>query len=224
MNYVIERNSVSFFDDYYYKKPEPIPVADAGTFKAISTWFGADRHHVYFLHNVIVGADPASFIYLGGYNCQWARDKAVAYYFWPSKAARQWKVLKSQSLDSFKVLPSCRFSEYAGDVENIYYMGKQIRGADAQSFHIMVAEKIEDKSTVKAYSFSRDQGRVYFQGRPIEGINCNTFRVVHAAPGTRHTEYGTDGSNAFFDDHVRNKMGSLPYSELPASIQDYLSR
>ena len=222
--YLIKNGSVFYFDDYYFQKPQLIPSADAASFKVISQWFGSDQAHVYFLHNVVIGVDPRSFTYLGGYNCQWAKDRSFAYYFWPTKAARQWKTLESKSLEAFKILPSCRFSEYAGDEQNIFYMGRKIRGVNAKSFHIMPAENIEDKSVVKSFSYGRDHKRIYFNGKPIEGINCESFRVVHASSGTAHREYGTDGVQAFFNDSFRNRLGTISYSQLPASIQEYLQQ
>ena len=125
MNYVIEANAVAYLDHYFFQTPKVMRDADAATFTVIAQWFAIDCRHVYFLYNVVVGADPASFVYLGGHNCQWAKDKTAAYYFWPSKAANQWKVLASKRLDAFHILPGCRFSEYARDDENVFYKGRK---------------------------------------------------------------------------------------------------
>src|SRR5271155_5529239 len=109
MKYVIENARVSYVDNYFFHKPQPMAEADAATFESIGDWFAKDRRHVYFLYRVVEGADPQRFVYLGGYNSQWAKDKNTAYYFWPSRAAgRQWAI-ESESLDAFEILPHGRF-------------------------------------------------------------------------------------------------------------------
>ncbi len=108
-----------------------MPDADADSFEELAMTGSRDGRHVYFLHNIVAEADPASFTYLGGYNDQWAKDRTQAYHFVPTKAARQYRVLSSASLDRFAILPACPFSEYAGDSERVYYRGKLIRGAHA---------------------------------------------------------------------------------------------
>jgi hypothetical protein len=222
MKYVIASDHVSFLDHYFFEKPKLIPEADPATFKPIGEWFGADCQHVYFLYNVVSGADPESFIYLGGYNCQWARDRRCGYFFWPTRAARRWNVLESQSPASFRIVPDCGFCEYAQDNQNVFFLGKKIRAAGADSFHIMTMEKIEDGSTLPSHLFSEDAAHVYFEGRAIKDVDHKLFKVLRAQ-ATSHTEYGTDGSMAVFKDHARTKMVTLPHANLPLSIRDYFS-
>ena len=88
-NYRIEGGRVAYFDDYYFRKPLPMPQADAASFEPVDRWFARDRNHVYFLYNIVEGAMPASFTVLGGYNDFWAKDAGQAWYFCPSKAAKQ---------------------------------------------------------------------------------------------------------------------------------------
>lgn len=214
MNYVIENQTVAYLDHYFFQKPQEMPEADASTFRAIAPWFARDCRHVYFLYRVIPGADPDSFVYLGGYNCQWAKDKAVAYYFWPTKAAKQWKILESQSLDAFQILHDCRFSEYAQDNENVFYLGKKLRGADANSFAIMYAEQIEEGTTAPSYHFGKDKTTIYFDGKPLMDVSLARFRVIRTT-----LEYGTDGVTAFYYDSARTKMVTISYHALPLSVQ-----
>lgn len=218
MNYVIDRERVAFFDNYFYRKPQPIAGADASTFRVLAQWFGADREHVYFLHNIVTGADPASFVYLGGYNWQWAKDQAHVYCFWPSKAATRWRVLESQRVAHFQILPGCRFAEYAGDGELVFYAGKLIHGCEAPSFQIMPVEQIEDKTIRPSIHFARDRSRIYFDGKPLKQANPNTFRVISSALAN-NAEYGIDGVNAFFKDWARGKLVIISQTALPASLQ-----
>jgi hypothetical protein len=128
MDYIIQGDSVAYVDNYFFSKPQPIPEADPATFEVITKWFARDHHHVYFLYRVVDVADPGSFIVLGGYSCRWAKDRSFAYYFWPSKAAKQWRALKSESLGSFQILPDGPCSEYARDNETLFYKGKPSGG------------------------------------------------------------------------------------------------
>jgi len=223
MSYIIEANSVAYLDHYFFQKPQHIPEADPATFKAISKWFAIDCNHIYFLYNVVDGADPSSFVYLGGSNCHWAKDKAFAYYFWPSKQAKNWKRLESKNLNSFQILSGCRFNEYALDDENVFYMGKKIRGADAKFFHIMTAEQIEDGSTSPSHHFAKDGACIYFDGKLIKDIDYERFTVLHVKK-TTYSEYGTDGVKAFFYDWARTRMVTVSHQDLPASLQEHFRK
>lgn len=99
MNYTIEANVVAYLDHYFFQTPYVMPDADATTFKVIAQWFASDCRHVYFLYNVVVGADPASFVYLGGHNCQWAKDKTAAYYLLKSINYQQFRVIRTAQME-----------------------------------------------------------------------------------------------------------------------------
>jgi hypothetical protein len=83
--YVIKDENVAYLDDYVFKEPKSIPEAHAATFEQIDNWFARDKDRVYFLHNVVEGADLGTFTVLGGYSITyWAKDRARAYHFEPS--------------------------------------------------------------------------------------------------------------------------------------------
>lgn len=221
MNYVIDGDRVSYLDNYYYHEPQLMAGAHGSSFREVAQWLGADDERVYFMHKPVDSADRASFVYLGGYHWHWAKDKAFAYAFQPTKAAGQWKVLKSRRLDAFAILPGS-FSAYAGDGEKIFRNGREIRGADAASFHLVAVEDVEGERKVLSSHFARDRSRVYFEGKPILKIPADaSFRVVSSA-NFNNTEFGTDGTNAFFKDWARVRMVTVPYETLPALIRDFL--
>jgi hypothetical protein len=220
MDYIVKVDSVVYLDNYFFSTPQPIPKADPGTFEALAKWFARDHRRVYFLYRAVTGADPGSFVHLGGYDCQWARDGSFAYYFWPTKAARQWQALKSRSLSSFQILPGCRFSEYARDDETVFYKGKKVRGADPASFEIMTARQIEDGLTSPSHHFARDRRRIYFDGKPLKGVDGESFQVIHTDQAS-HSEYGSDGTRAIFYDWARTKRVAVPCRSLPAPLREY---
>jgi hypothetical protein len=223
MNYVIDGDHVSYLDHHYHHEPQPMAEAHGSSFREIGKWFGADDERVYFMHKPVEGADPASFVHLGGYDCQWAKDRAFAYAFLPSKAAGQWRVLKSRRLDAFAILPGCRFSEYAGDGEKVFRNGREVRGADAASFRFLEVEDVEGERQHISHHFARDRSRVYFEGKTILKIAADaSFRVVSSAV-FNNTEFGTDGTNAFYKDWARVRMVTVPHEALPALIQGYLA-
>lgn len=116
------------------------------------------------------------------------------------------------------ILPGCRFTEYAGDGELVFYAGKLIRGCDAPSFHILTVEQREDKTTRPSAHFARDHARIYFAGKPLKQAQAHTFRVISSALAN-NTEYGIDGTNAFFKDWARNKLVTIPQTALLAILQ-----
>jgi hypothetical protein len=221
VKYAIDGERVSFLDDYFFSKPQAMPEADAATFESVGDWFAKDRSHVYFLYRVVDGADPESFVYLGGYNAQWAKDRARAYYFLPSKAAKQFWAIESASLDAFEVLPHGQFSEYARDREFVYHLGRRIRGADAPAFAILPSDRMGEVAGAHSCHFAADGKRVYFDGKPIAGAECGSFKVVHA-PGVGNIEYGVDSAFAYCRSSPSGKVERITREELPAVIREYL--
>jgi DKNYY family len=221
MKYVIDGNRVSYFDDYYFTKPQPMPEADAGSFQAVGDWFAKDRRHVFFLYRVVEGADPASFVYLGGYNAQWAKDRDRAYYFSPSKTAGNMWAIDSASLDAFEILQHGKFSEYARDREFVYYLGKRVRGADAATFAILPSDRMGEASDAYSYHFAKDGARVYFDAKPIKDADYASFQVVHA-PGTGNSEYGIDAFGAYRQNPHTGKAERISHDALPANVRAHL--
>jgi hypothetical protein len=221
MKYVIDGDRVSYLDGYYFSKPQPMPQADATSFQAIGDWFAKDRRYVYFLYRVVEGADPGSFVYLGGYNSQWAKDKRWAYYFSPSKAAGNQWAIESASLDAFEILPHCGFSEYARDRESVYYLGKRVRSADVATFAILPSDRMGEVTGAYSYHFAKDDKRVYFDAKPIKDADYASFRVVHA-PGVGNVEYGLDSANAYYRSSQNGKVARISHDLLPAVIREYL--
>lgn len=198
--YIIKDDYVAYLDGYFFHDPKPIPVADAATFEQIGHWFARDKDRVYFLHNVVEGADPATFTVLGGYNDFWAKDCIRAYHFWPSMAARNIRLLESKSLDRFAILPGARFSEYAADAERVYRRGRLIRGANSSTFRVLEnACKGEDEGT-PSFNFARDKARVYYEGKPLADISLENFAAIRL-PGIGHNEYGADGVWGFYESY-----------------------
>jgi DKNYY family len=221
MKYVIDGDRVSYFDDYYFAKPQPMPEADAASFEAIGDWFAKDRRHVYFLYRVVEGADPQSFVYLGGYNAQWAKDRARAYYFSPSKAAGNMWAIDSAGVDAFELLPHGKFAEYARDREFVYYLGKRVRGADATTFAILPSDRMGEVPGAYSYHFAKDDTRVYFDARPIKDADYGSFKVVHA-PGTGNAEYGVDALAAYCQSPHTGKVVRISHDALPADVRAHL--
>jgi DKNYY family len=224
--YIITNENVAYTHCYWFKKePMPIPEADAATFEQIGDWFARDKNNVYFLYNVVAGADPATFCVLGGYaGNHWAKDRLRAYHFEPSKAARNIRFIESKSLDLFAVLLDSRFDEYAADAERVYRNGRLIRGAHAATFRVLAnACKGEDQG-LPSFDFARDKARIYFMGKPIADVRLETFDAIRL-PGIGHNEYGTDGVSAFFEDQWNGKIVRIAFAELPEAVRAaYLDR
>jgi hypothetical protein len=221
-NYLVEDGRIFYFEDCFFNKPQPISAADASSFEVIDKWFARDSRNVYFLYRPIDDADPVTFTYLGGYNDYWAKDRARAY-FWPTKAARQYRALPSNSLDLFAILPSARLCEYAGDAACVYYRGRKIRGADAASFRVMLQEEWEDPSDRRSLHFARDKSRIYFDGQPIKQADLDTFVVLHE-PGLGHTEFGVDVRSAYFKSQRNGKIAQIAHNDLPAPVRERFRR
>jgi hypothetical protein len=221
MKYAIEGDRVSYLDNYYFSKPQLMPLADADSFEAIGDWFAKDRRYVYFLHRVVENADPASFVYLGGYNAQWAKDWSSAYYFSPSKAAGNWWAIASASLDAFELLPHAKFVEYARDRATVYYLGKRVRGANAATFTILPSDRMGEIANSFSYHFAKDDKRIYFDAKPLNDAHYDSFTVVHA-PGTGNVEYGVDASAAYRQSRSTGKVERLALDALPAAIRTHL--
>jgi hypothetical protein len=216
--YVIKDENVAYLDDYYFEEPKPMPEAHAATFEQIHRWFARDKDRVYFLHNVVEGADPGTFTVLGGYSNTWTKDRARAYHFEPSKAARNIRRIESKSLDRFVILKGGRFNEYAGDAERIYRHGRLIRGADAVTFRVMKNACKGEDAGEPSFGYARDKARIYHQGKPITDVSLETFAAIRLA-GIGHQEYGVDGVSGFYESYRTGKMARIAFAELPEAVR-----
>jgi hypothetical protein len=217
--YIIKDGNVAYLDDYFFKEPKPIPEAHAATFEQIDRWFARDKDRVYLLHNVVEGADPGTFTVLGGYSITyWAKDRARAYHFEPSKAARNIRRIESRSLDRFAILEGGRFDEYAGDAERIYRHGRLIRGADAATFRVMKNACKGEDAGEPSFDYARDKARIYYEGKPITDVSLETFAAIRL-PGIGHREYGVDGVSGFYESYRTGKMARIAFAELPEAVR-----
>jgi hypothetical protein len=219
-NYLIEGGRVAYFDDYYFRKPLPMPQADAASFEPVDRWFARDRNHVYFLYNIVEEAAPASFTVLGGYNDFWAKDAGQAWYFCPSKAAKQFWPLAGVDLARFALVERAPFVKYAGDGQVIWYRGKQIRGAEAASFRILPSDRMGEAADAVSYHFARDRRRIYFEGQPIKDADPQSFVVIHQ-PGLGHDEYGVDAGGAYRQSRATGRVEPIGHDRLPAPVREH---
>ncbi len=215
--YVLRNEQIFFLDDYYFDKPRLVEGADPSTFQEIEPWFAKDIRQAYFLYNVVEGADPASFVCLGGYNDYWAKDRAYAYHFVPSKAARNMRRIESRSLDQFAILPGSRFQEYASDGERVFRKGKVIRSVHALSFEVLSHSDVDGTEASPSFHFARDRERIYFDGQVIAGADPASFMVLYDG-NTRRGEYGVDACAGYFFDSWIGKRHRVEHGALPETI------
>ena len=147
-NYLIEGGRVAYFDDYYFRKPLPMPQADAASFEPVDRWFARDRNHVYFLYNIVEEAAPASFAVLGGYNDFWAKDAGQAWYFCPKVRPRsssgRWPAWTSPASPWSSARPFVKYA--AGDGQVIWYRGKR---------QILAAPRLRASASCRATAWAR---------------------------------------------------------------------
>ena len=139
------------------------------------------------------------------------------------RGTRQYRVLSSNSLDRFAILPACLFSEYAGDAERVYYRGKLIRSAHAPSFRAMTADRMGESPGTPSYHFAQDQARIYFDGQPVKPADYATFTVIHE-PGLGHLEYGVDRRCAYHKSQRTWKIVELAHADLPEPVRVHFAK
>ena len=84
---------------------------------------------------------------------------------------------------TFKVLET----ETAKDANRVFYRGKVIEAADAESFSLF---------TDVSASFSKDKNRVYYEGKVIDGADAKAFKPL-VFENTDYRQFFIDNDNVF---------------------------
>ena len=161
-----------------------IKGANGSSFRVIGKWYAADKLHVYVDGELIENADPASFKvhsyrltedkkdfywdgkalnvrdkssfeilkYNSGENSSWGKDKHNGYYL-------NGTVIPNIDYATFHPIDANRPVQsgcYAADKHRVFFMGKEIPGADPATF------KVVD------FYIGQDKNRAYQKGKPTQ--------------------------------------------------------
>ena len=82
---------------------------------------------------------------------------------------------------------------YARDKENVYYERNKIKGALADSIHL-----------IGCHGYAADYASVYYEGRPVEGADPNTFALLHTTIAARDVHrYYLCGRPATIEEYLK---------------------
>jgi len=171
-------------DEHVFYRGSAITGAPPRSFRYLGDLFSKDEAHVYWCDRVIEGADPATFKILDGKNL-WAKDGHDVYFadrHLSVQDVRTFVLIKDgwgkddrafYYAGSFNprigVVPCHHESMaildeyYAKDLQNVFYEGEQVPGADPVSFRVTGPWSGADKSRTYRFGEPNSEGRVKHQ-------------------------------------------------------------
>ena len=219
-----------------------VDQADSNTFQVYDpnpndSRYAHDQNHVFYLENLVVDADPASFLPL---DSSYARDQDQVFY--------QGHELKGVDVGTFEVLKE----GYAKDKNSVYYLDQVLKDADLVSFyvnefgyaldakHVFVREKmiegsdpatlvmneksgiISDKTRVYngpqevdpetyvtlACGYAKDKSRAYYVDKNVEQVDIASFEQL-----------GRNGTNSYARDKNHLYVNGEVSSENPDTFK-----
>lgn len=221
-------------DDYVKDKTHAywtsiiIQDVDLDTFEYVGGRYAKDKVHVYYpLRNIdvemsdedeqglitsgpriILGADPATFQYLGAedygipYNKGYAKDKLHAY--WGFDIVEGADVLTFQRVSGPANPYGADYNPYFKDRSHVYFYGRVIRNADPETFQYLVNNA--------EYYITKDKAAVYCVG--CDGVEDGDRIISEADPAT----FQYVGGDYFKDKaHVYDAIGEIVKNADPAT-------
>lgn len=180
----INNEGYSVLNDKVYYDAQPIPIADADTFRPAEesdhpfrqSAYYIDKYRVYYAGEAVPGIDPNSFRRLtgeapyGGHYDYWGDNTTVVY---------NERILTDSAPHNLEILGE----SYAKSNGNIYHYGRKVEQADADSF------------TVLNDFVAKDNKHIYYSVTPIlPEADPDTFQF--AAPAISHS-IAVDKNNAY---------------------------
>lgn len=191
--------------------------ANAATFEALvdpvvvgtdrSEWrlAGHDGESVWYMNQRVPQADPSSFRYFHGGQCQWGADRGHIFAFYPGSkprvvavASRLGSTLRflDESFDAY-------MRKYALTNERVYYFGRWVRGADPSSFRNLSKDRL---GAVESSDLYRDDRHAYYFGRKLDGIDPDALILFHH-PSPMSRVYAVDRESVYCVDATTRTKG-----------------
>lgn len=105
---------------------ETITNSDPDTFEVLEkTGFAKDKNHVYYSGSIIQNADPATFEFIGD---RYTKDENNIFFSYNIES----NIVEGADRDTFEEYPEK--SEYAKDINYVYYLGEILEGEDPATF------------------------------------------------------------------------------------------
>jgi hypothetical protein len=159
--------------------------SDVKSFQILSGGYSKDKNRVYYLGNILLDADPVTFIVKTEDS---AIDKNQVYYMG--------KKLNDADPNSFFVIQqNGKNTEYSKDKNNVYYEDLRLNGSDPDSFVIL---PFEGKNTY----YAKDKNQVYYMGQKILYANPQSFTILNGS-------YSRDNQSVFFNEYRYSYLKSF---------------
>jgi hypothetical protein len=175
---------------YVYYQSRLISGADSVSFRPLDIYYEEDVHAIYdSTGGVVVGADPKSFVILGG---GFAKD---TYHVFDQIYDSNFTIkVISNDPTSFTILNST----YEKDKNTVFNNdGSVLVGADAATFKPLISASSPSVDT----GYAEDKNNVYWDGTVVAGADTSTFKLVNIGSG-----YGSKNVN--YDAYDKNHQYS----------------
>ena len=166
--YKVEEGQVVHYAGFPARR-NPVPEADAKSFRAINNEYGKDKAHVFLRGNILALADPATFQYMVS---AYSKDKAHAW--WDDKVV-------TDDAAHFTFIPNPENTpenpnyggvSYAKDATKVYKHDMEVPGADPATFEYV--------PMFNGNYLARDKRYVFERGYmvPMKDVDGGTFHKI----------------------------------------------
>ncbi len=191
----------------YYMGYPPLPLADYDSFHPIGDnkrldyngVYAADKYRVYYKDHVVEGADPESFKQV-----RWhvGQDKHRVYNKWKPTDIKDYSQLShigcfysdsshiyTEEFEVFESADPITFRQLEGsnwyvDKDNVWWLEKQVKEADAATIQLVHMYKQFNGTTVLASKrYAKDKYHVFFYDSIIPGADPESFEMVQFVEG-----------------------------------------
>ena len=197
LNYFREKNAVYFG---YYNSTDAIriPHADTSSFRTLeSSIYATDKNAVYYKGQILVGANPLTFVFLGGVNTisheeGYSKDDKSVFF--------EGKRLTTADANTLEVIPpyyntASEYQEgYAKDKKNIFHYGEVMSQYDSPTFNVL------------GWYYTIDKSGIYYNDKLIPNSDAKTYRLIKGYLVVNNKVYLNGRKKAMYDASTFNVL------------------
>lgn len=174
---------------------DTVAIGDYHTFRELNSFYAADDKYVYYMNEIVEGADPSTFAVLKE-DLHYGQDKYRLYYHAHASALRSLDGIRHKGMER-------------GLVETFHTDGRTVYNPE-----LMAMPAGTDFNTIHRVERYRDwyvdKNRVYYENRLLPGASPKSFRIFPShyvfaddvSNNNRSADYSQDGSRVYYRDSL----------------------
>ncbi len=148
---------------------------------SIEVYYLGSQHREGYSCWRITGADPATF---GTYNRSYSHLERPSGDPWGGAYVSEWGKDKLRIYYAGKIVSGANaetfqrpYGSWAKDKNNVFYKGIKIEGSNPATFQVIGLGQ-EDYDIGREWAWAKDKSKVYYLGKPISGADAETIQLI----------------------------------------------